>query len=207
MRSHPVLAALLLQAARILTWLRHLGGLGLLPLGVLDNLLIPIPGSMDAVTLLLSANEKRWWPYYAAMATAGSVLGGWVTYQLAAHGGQGRLLRRFPFLRRLDKVYALFARFRFWAVAIPAVLPPPVPIKPSLVAAGAMHYPRDKFLTTLTLSRGLRYSILAWLAAEYGPRRAISGYGVAILVAAAGMGTVVVMIKLLRRHDERVTLR
>jgi len=58
-------------------WFLHLGGLGLIPLGLLDGSLFPIlPGSMDIATILLAAHDKKLWFYYAAMATAGSVLGG-----------------------------------------------------------------------------------------------------------------------------------
>ena len=59
-------------------WLKRLGGLGLVLLGFADNSVIPMPGSMDALTVVLSAHQKDWWPYYAAMATLGGVLGGWV---------------------------------------------------------------------------------------------------------------------------------
>jgi membrane protein YqaA with SNARE-associated domain len=69
-------------------WLRRLGGLGLIPLGLLDNSVLPFPGSMDALTIILAANEKRWWPYYAFMATAGSVVGGYLTYRIARKEGK-----------------------------------------------------------------------------------------------------------------------
>jgi len=51
----------------------HLGGLGLIPLGLLDNSPLPMPGAMDVVTILLSARQQPLWLYYAVMATAGSV--------------------------------------------------------------------------------------------------------------------------------------
>jgi len=52
-------------------WFLHLGGPGLIPLGVLDSSVIPIPGSVDIVTVILAAHEKNLWPYYALMATLG----------------------------------------------------------------------------------------------------------------------------------------
>jgi uncharacterized membrane protein YdjX (TVP38/TMEM64 family) len=48
------------------------------------------------------------------------------------------------------------------------LLPPPVPMVPFLLAAGAMQYPARKFLAALTLGRISRYLILAYLAARYG---------------------------------------
>ena len=53
-------------------WLERLGGLGLILLGILDNSPVPVPGSMDALTIILAAHQKAWWPYYAAMATVGA---------------------------------------------------------------------------------------------------------------------------------------
>ncbi len=64
---------------RLLLWLGHLGGPGLILLGILDNSVVPVPGSMDVLTIVLAANQRDWWPYYAAMATVGSLIGGYLT--------------------------------------------------------------------------------------------------------------------------------
>jgi len=50
----------------------QLGGPGLILLGLADNSLIPMPGSMDALTIVLSATRKDLWWYYAVMATVGA---------------------------------------------------------------------------------------------------------------------------------------
>ena len=148
-------------------WLFHLGGLGLIPLGLLDNSPIPLPGIMDVATILFSARQQQLWLYYALMATVGSVMGGFVSYRLARKGGKAALERRFS-RRRVDKICKIFERWGFSAIAIPALLPPPVPMVPFLLAAGAMQYPVKKFLIALTLGRISRYLILAYLAACYG---------------------------------------
>jgi membrane protein YqaA with SNARE-associated domain len=148
-------------------WLFHLGGLGLIPLGLLDNSPIPLPGIMDVATIVLSARQQQLWLYYALMATAGSVIGGFASYRLARKGGKEALERRFS-PRKVDKVCKIFERWGFGAIAIPALLPPPVPMVPFLFAAGAVQYPVRKFLVALTLGRISRYMILAYLAARYG---------------------------------------
>jgi membrane protein DedA with SNARE-associated domain len=61
-----------------------------------------------------------------------------------------------------------FAHWGFGAVAVPALLPPPFPIVPALLAAGAMQYPRKKFLTALAVGRGIRYTVVAFLGAHFG---------------------------------------
>jgi membrane protein YqaA with SNARE-associated domain len=165
-----VIAAVLPTAARsVRRYLFHLGGLGLIPLGLLDNSLIPLPGIMDVATIVLSARQEQLWLYYALMATAGSVIGGFVTYRLARKGGKEALEHRFS-RKKVDKICNIFERWGFGAIAIPALLPPPMPMVPFLLAAGALQYPVRKFLAALTLGRISRYMILAYLAARYGRR-------------------------------------
>src|SRR5271165_5411017 len=167
-RTMHWLAIILLATKKsTMRWLIHLGGPSLILLGLVDNSVIPLPGSTDVVTILLSAHRREPWIYYAIMATAGSVLGGFLTYRMARKGGKETLEKRFS-AKKVKKVYAIFERFGFAAVAIPAILPPPFPIVPMLLAAGAMQYPTKKFLTALAVGRGIRFAILGYIGAHYG---------------------------------------
>ena len=143
---------------------------------------------MDVVTIILSARQQDLWFYYALMATAGSVLGGFVTYRLARKGGKEALEHRFP-RRQVDKVYKSFGRWGFGAIAVAAFLPPPVPIVPFLFAAGATQYPVKKFLAALLLGRIARYTALAYLAARYGRQiiTVILKHGHPFLLATIGL--------------------
>jgi len=154
-------------ARSVRRWIFHLGALGFIPLGLPDSSVIPLPGSMDILTIVLSARKKELWLYYAFMATIGSVIGGYVTYRLARKGGKETIERKFS-ARTLEKVYRIFGRWGFGAIAIAALLPPPVPMVPFVFAAGAMQYSVGKFLVALTTGRIVRYSLLAFLAAHYG---------------------------------------
>src|SRR5919204_3865002 len=153
--------------------LQHWGGLGLIVLGLLDNSFIPLPGSMDALTVVLATAKRNWWPYYAFMATVGSLIGGYLTYRVGRKGGEEALEKRIA-KNKLNKVNSAFQKGAFTAVFIPALLPPPVPIVPFLVAAGAFNYSPRKFLAALAAGRAIRYSLLAFLASLYG--RAILGF-------------------------------
>ena len=164
---HWLAIVLVVSKKSALRWLIHLGGPGLILLGLADNSLIPLPGSTDVVTILLAAHHRTLWVYYALMATAGAVLGGYLTYRMARKGGKETLEKRFS-KKKTDKIYAIFSRWGFAAVAIPAMLPPPFPIVPMLLAAGAMQYSTGKFLTALAVGRGIRYTILAYLGFHYG---------------------------------------
>ena len=164
---HWLAIVLVVSKKSALRWLIHLGGPGLILLGIADNSLIPLPGSTDVVTILLAAHHRTLWVYYALMATAGAVLGGYLTYRMARKGGKETLEKRFS-KKKTDKIYTIFSRWGFAAVAIPAMLPPPFPIVPMLLAAGAMQYSTGKFLTALAVGRGIRYTILAYLGFHYG---------------------------------------
>ena len=85
-----------------------------------------------------------------------------------ASSGKEALERRFTKIK-IDKVNQKFERWGFGAVAIPALLPPPFPIVPALLAAGAMQYPRKNFLAALAVGRGIRYTIVGFLGARFGP--------------------------------------
>src|ERR1041385_483200 len=75
-------------------WIFHLGGLGFIPLGLLDSSVVPLPGSMDVLTIVLAARDSKLWMYYAGMATLGSVIGALVTFRIASKGGKETLKRK-----------------------------------------------------------------------------------------------------------------
>lgn len=183
-----IAAATPTAARRLRRWIFHLGGIGLIPLGLLDNSLLPLPGSMDVGLIILCARDSEVWFYYALMATAGALIGGYVTYRLALRGGKQMLERRFP-RWQVDRVNRIFERWGFGAVAIPAVLPPPVPMTPFLIAAGAMQYPVKKFLGALAVGRLVRYMILAYLASRYGRTiiEFITEHGHPVALSVAGL--------------------
>jgi membrane protein YqaA with SNARE-associated domain len=208
MIARQILAIVAPTVARsVRRWIFHLGGLGFIPLGLLDNSVIPLPGSMDVLTIVLSARKQELWLYYALMATIGSVIGGYVTYRLARKGGKETLERKFPD-RTLKKVYRIFGRWGFGAIAIAALLPPPVPMVPFLFAAGAMQYSVGKFLVALAVGRVVRYSFLAFLAAHYGRQMltVMSQLGHPVLIAVIALlaaAIAALLIILVRKHNKR----
>ncbi|HKP13247.1 MAG TPA: VTT domain-containing protein, partial [Blastocatellia bacterium] len=107
--------------------------------------------------------------YYAFMATLGSVLGCLALYLVARKGGEAFLRKRFK-ASHIDRGLRLFQQYGLLVVIVPALLPPPAPLGPFLLGAGAMNYPLPKFLATLTVARALRFTLVAYLASLYGQR-------------------------------------
>jgi len=145
----------------------RLGAFGLILLGIVDASFIPTPGSMDALTIILAAAHASWWPYYALMATVGAVVGAWLMFRIGRKGGKEGLERRFG-SQKMQRVYDRVERYGFGMVFISAILPPPMPTVPFVLAAGALKYSRTKFLAAFTLGRFLRYGLEAYAASVYG---------------------------------------
>ncbi len=187
--------------------LRHLGGVGLVLLGLADNSIIPLPGSMDILTIVLAAHHSRLWWYYAFMATVGAVIGGYITYGLARRGGKQAFERKLS-KKTAEKVFKRFERWGFFAVAVPAILPPPFPIVPFLLAVGALQYSRRKFVLALALGRGVRFTIVAGLGAIYGRHivRFFSRYYKPALFTLIGLAVVAGIVSLIQyyRYKSRV---
>jgi membrane protein YqaA with SNARE-associated domain len=155
-----------LAALAVWRWVVRLGGPGLVLIGIADNSVVPLTGSMDVLTLWLAAGHRNLWPYYSLMATIGAVLGGYITYSLGRKGGKEAIERKL----NKDKAAKLLKRFEKWgfaSVAVGAILPPPFPLVPVLLAAGALQYPPKKFIAALTIGRSVRYFLVAGLGSLY----------------------------------------
>ncbi|MGA7854675.1 MAG: VTT domain-containing protein [Candidatus Acidiferrales bacterium] len=178
-------------------WLFTLGGPGLILLGLIDSSVIPVPGSMDAMTIVLAGHDREWWPYYAVMATVGSVIGAYLTYRIARNGGE-RALKEKVSPRIANKVTKAFERWGFGAIVIPALLPPPMPMVPFVIAAGALQYSTKKFLAAISAGRLARYLILAYLGATYGRKifRVILAHGEAFLIVTIALVVIAALVLL-----------
>jgi len=201
MPSFTVIAILLVSP-----WLVRLGGPGLVVLGIADNSVVPLTGSMDVFTIWLAARHRDLWPYYAVMATVGAVIGGYLTYSLGRKGGRQAIEKKLH-KRKAKKVFAKFNRWGFRTVALSSMLPPPFPLVPVLLAAGALQYPRKKFVGALALGRGVRYIVIAGFGSLYGKAivEFFSRYykpAVLILVGLAALGGIFTLTKYLRSRRE-----
>lgn len=167
----PASAIIPAFVARIVTWLQTfalgIGGPGLFVVAFLDSSFLSLPEINDLLVVLLVIEHKARMPYYATMATLGSVTGCLVLYAIGRRGGEALVRRRFGG-RKLARALELSKRYGVLAIAVPAILPPPAPFKIFVLLAGVAAVPVWQFAVTIALARGFRYFAVGVLSVRYG---------------------------------------
>jgi membrane protein YqaA with SNARE-associated domain len=153
---------------KLLVFLFHFGLLGLFFVSIVDSSFVPlpIPGITDIMIIVLAAQHANIF-LLVLLATAGSAIGGYLSHQVGHSGGMAFLQKRIP-PRAFNRIREWMENHAILSVALPAVLPPPMPLSPFVLAAGALNMSRSKFLTTFTISRCARHIVAAWLGIHYG---------------------------------------
>ena len=149
--------------------MRHLGGLGLFLLAIVDSTPIPTFGGLDILTAILAARQREPWYYYAAVATAGSVIGAYFTFRMARKAGLDYLNRKFG-KRKIARLLKYFQRWGTGALVVSTVIPLPFPTSSFFAAAGVLDYPLRTFIVVVALGRAVRYGAIAAIASHYGRR-------------------------------------
>ena len=147
----------------------YLAAPAMIVIGALDSSLLSLPEINDYLVVGRCFKDPSAAFYFPLFAAAGSVLGCHILYSIVRRGGQAVLRKRFP-LASIKRVERAYERFGFLAIGIPAVLPPPLPFKIFVATAGALEYPRWKFLLTVMIARSFRYYLEGILAVFYGRR-------------------------------------
>src|ERR1700752_4801014 len=138
-------------------------------IGALDSSLLSLPEINDYLVVGRCFKQPSAVFYFPLFAAFGSVLGCLLLYTIMRRGGQAVLRKRFK-LSSIKRVERAYERFGFLAIGIPAILPPPLPFKIFVATAGALEYPRWKFLLTVMIARSFRYYVEGILAVYYGRR-------------------------------------
>ena len=157
--------------SRIVSWLEasasSLGGPGLFLVAFLDSSFLSLPEINDVLLVLMVTRNEELMPYFAAMATLGSITGCLVLYVMGRKGGEAIVRKRFSG-PRVEKVMGLFRRFGVLAIIVPALLPPPAPFKVFVLLSGVTRVPWPRFCGAVAVGRGVRYFGEGLLAVRYG---------------------------------------
>ena len=169
-------------------------------IGALDSSLLSLPEINDYLVVMRCYSDPKSAFYFPLFAALGSVLGCMLLYTIMRRGGQAILRRRFR-ADHIERVERAYARFGFLALAVPALLPPPMPFKIFVATAGALEYPRWRFMLTIMLARSLRYYVEGTLAIFYGAYvlEFLQRYGLPILGVVAALCLAGLTIYLLRQ--------
>jgi membrane protein YqaA with SNARE-associated domain len=155
---------------KILVWLQGLvmtfGGGGLFVVTFFDSSLLSFPFFPDAVLIELCIANHVLMPYYATMAALGSLSGCLVLYFIAEKAGEAFFRKHAR--GKAEKIKEWVDNNGFLSAFIPAVLPPPFPFKPFVLAEGVFQVPAKTFILAIFLGRGLRYGVEGILAVRYG---------------------------------------
>ena len=136
-------------------------------IGAADSSLISLPEVNDIITVTRIANHPNEVWFFPLFPALGSVLGCLLLYAIMRSGSHKITQRFHP--EAMKKVELIFRRWGVLALAIPALLPPPLPFKIFVAAAGALGYPLGRFVATIMIARTVRYyfwGFAAWLYRE-----------------------------------------
>lgn len=179
----------------------YVAGPAMILIGALDSSLLSLPEVNDYLVVARCYAHPKTVFFFPLFAAIGSVLGCALLYTIMQRGGLALLHRRFK-LERIQKVERAYARFGIFALAIPALLPPPLPFKIFVATAGALQFPRRKFLLTILIARSLRYYTEGVLAVFYGERvlRFLKDNGLLIVSLVAGVCVIGLAVYLLTKR-------
>jgi membrane protein YqaA with SNARE-associated domain len=153
--SLPSLAAFLAASHghALMRFFFRFGYIGLFFVSIVDSSFVPlpIPGVTDIMLIIYAANHGNTF----------------LLVGLAKAGGMHFLEKHVP-KAILTRVTAWMDHHPILSVALPAVLPPPMPLSPFVLAAGAAHMSRKKFMIAFTISRFVRHSLAVWIGIRYG---------------------------------------
>ena len=146
-----------------------MGGPGLFVIAYLDSSFLSFPEVNDIMIVGMVMRRPHLLPYYALMATAGSVLGCLSIYYVARKGGEAFLRKRFK-EHHVDRGLKLVQKYGLLMIVVPALLPPPAPFKIFVLLAGVVSIPVWQFVSAIFVARVIRYGGEGLLAVWYGER-------------------------------------
>jgi membrane protein YqaA with SNARE-associated domain len=203
-KIHPVALFYKLNAV-MLAVLKPLGVWGIGGLAIIDSAAIPFP--IDALLIEYVANDHKRFLLYSFMAALGSAIGSLLPYYLGRAGGELFLLKRIN-RQRYEQLRDRFEKQEFLGIMIPAMMPPPMPVKLFEIAAGVFEMKPAWFFSAMFVGKFLRFLIWAIITITYGPAilhtitRAIHEH-LGYVLGASGIVVVMLVVYVLRKVFDR----
>jgi membrane protein YqaA with SNARE-associated domain len=180
-----------------------LGGLAFIDAGI-----FPIPTTMDGAVIGYVASDHRKFLLYCLMAAAASALGSLIPYYVGRAGGEIFLLKRIN-RARYERMRDRFANQEFLAIMIPAMMPPPMPVKLFEFGAGVFEMRPLLYTTAIFCGKLIQFLVCALITVFYGPeiahtfRRAVHQHSDIVLAISLAIGLAFVVYLLRMLFDRR----
>ena len=142
------------------------GAWGIGALAVLDSAAIPVP--IDALMIDFVVHDKSKFLLYCFMGALGSAIGSLLPFYIGWAGGELFLMKRIN-RKRYEQLRDKFERQEFLALMIPAMMPPPMPVKVFEIAAGVFEMKTIWFFMAILVGKFLRFLTEALLTIYFGP--------------------------------------
>lgn len=176
---------------------------GIVLMGALDaSLIFFLPLGIDFIVIVMTARTPELFWLYAILATIGSLAGAAGTYWIGKKAGE-KGLTRFVSPRRLDRVKDKLSGGAIVLAGL-ALIPPPFPFTPFVLASGALKMSPWTFFGTLAFARMFRFGIEGALAYRYGSQilrwmeTPTFQVVIGVIIALAVIGTIVSAVLAIR---------
>jgi len=189
----------------MLAVLKPLGVWGIGALAVVDTSSVPVP--IDALLIDYVAHDHARFVLYCLMAAVGSGVGALVPYYIGRAGGELFLLKRIN-RQRYEQLRDRFEKQEFLGIMIPAMMPPPMPVKLFELAAGVFEMKPVWFFSAICAGKFVRFMVEAIITVTYGPKilhgvtRAVHEH-LGYVMGVAGLLVVAVAVYVLRKVFDR----
>jgi len=151
----------------LLAFLKPLGFWGVAVLGAIDASSLAIP--MDLVIAGYALSDRRHFWVYAVLGAMGAAVGALVPFYIGRAGGELVLTRQIS-PEKYQKMRARFDRHHWFAVLVPAAMPPPFPFKLFAFGAGVFDMRVGPYMAAVFVGRTAHYLVTALLAIFFGPQ-------------------------------------
>lgn len=152
--------------AGLLALLKPFGVWGVGALAIIDSAAIPVP--IDALVIDYVVHDHARFILICFMAALGSAIGSLLPYYLGRAGGELFLLKRIN-RKRYEQLRDRFEKQEFLAIMIPAMMPPPMPVKLFEFAAGVFEMKVLWYFSAILTGKFLRFMVWAIITILYGP--------------------------------------
>ncbi len=152
----------------VLSWAHSpYGMLALFGLAFAESSFFPIPPDVLLIALALSIPSRAF--LFAAVCSAGSVLGGMLGYGIGLYFMEfvgHNIIALYGLADKFEYIQELYRNYDAWAVGIAGFTP--IPYKAFTITAGAFKINFLVFIGASLVSRSLRFFIIAFLIHRYG---------------------------------------